>query len=873
MIQRLVLSVLFLAGAYPAVAQRLPGTTIPKHYDLSIAPDLPAATFRGTEAIRVTSSAATKTIVLNAAEIAFDEVTIDASGRTQTATVTLDPGHEQATFTVPEPLPAGDATIHIRYRGILNDRLRGLYLSKANNRRYAVSQLEATDARRMFPCFDEPALKATFSLTATIDKKDIAISNGAVTSDRPGPDPGTHTVRFATTPKMSTYLVALAVGDFVCREGGADGTPIRICSTPDKRNLTGFALQAAETILRYYNRYYAIRYPFKKLDVVAVPDFAAGAMENTGAIFYRETLLLADPGDASLDVRQSIAGVLAHEMAHQWFGDLVTMRWWDDIWLNEGFANWMATKPLKAWKPEWHTELKEVQANQAALRTDDLRATRPVRVKASTPAEISELFDAIAYNKGAAVLRMIESYLGEDAFRAGVNAYIERFQYSNARAEDFWNTLTESSGKPVDRIMASFVDQPGAPLVSAEIECRNGAATVQLSQERFQLEPESDGGSRPPQIWTVPVCLDLPDGATKCDVLRTPERNVTVRGCPAWVVANAGGRGYYRVAYPVAGVRALSRHVQALPAGERISLLADEWALVRAARHDIGTYMNLAAGFGGERAAAVMETLAGTLRAIADDLTTDASRPAFEQWIQKLLYPALEDVGWTRKPGEAPERAALRATLVEVLGEAGHDPRVIARAQKLASALLTDSGAVGPTLRSTIVDIAAIGGEAALYDQYLARAKDANVPEERYRYFTGLTHFRDPALTRRTFDLVLSPDVRSQDAKLMIARLLANPAARDLTWDLLRERWTAVQGKTGEFVGSTVIVRALGSFCSAKRADEIQAFFAAHPVPEAGRTLQQTLERVHTCTAIADAQSTTLTRWLDGGHHAPSQAR
>src|SRR3954465_5226924 len=348
-----------LLVSVPALAQRLPDSVVPSHYDIAVTPNLAAATFAGTERISVALKKPSRTIVLNAAEIDFDKVTIKSGAVTQQARVSLDQTREQATFTVDRALPAGTATIDVEYRGILNDQLRGLYLSKANNRRYAVTQLEATDARRMFPSFDEPAYKATFTLTATIDQRDHAISNGVVLSDTPGPAAGKHTVKFDTTPKMSTYLVALAVGDFECQSGSADGIPIRICSTPDKKGQTGFALEAAETILRYYNKYYTVKYPFKKLDVVAVPDFAAGAMENTAAIFYRETLLLADPKTASQNARKDIAEVLAHEMAHQWFGDLVTMRWWDDIWLNEGFANWMETKPLKAWKPEGQMELPE----------------------------------------------------------------------------------------------------------------------------------------------------------------------------------------------------------------------------------------------------------------------------------------------------------------------------------------------------------------------------------------------------------------------------------------------------------------------------------------------------------------------------------
>ena len=332
----------------------------------------------------------------------------------------------------------------------------------------------------MFPSFDEPAFKATFALTAVIAVADRAISNGAVISDKPGPRAGTHTVRFETTPKMSSYLLALAVGDFVCNEGSAGPIPIRICSTPDKKALTGFALESTEQIVRYYNRYYTIEYPFKSSTLLPFPTSPRAPWRTPRPSSTRETLLLAN-ADASVGTRQAIAGVLAHEIAHQWFGDLVTMQWWDDIWLNEGFANWMQSKPLAAWKPEWQAALTETADNQTAMNLDALQSTRPIRARASTPDEINELFDPIAYEKGAAVLRMIESWVGEAAFQKAVNAYIGRYQYGNARAEDFWSTVAASTGKPVDHVMPTFVDQAGVPLVSLSSSCTAGRATVTLA--------------------------------------------------------------------------------------------------------------------------------------------------------------------------------------------------------------------------------------------------------------------------------------------------------------------------------------------------------------------------------------------------------
>jgi aminopeptidase N len=856
-----LLTVLFVvAGALSASAQRLPANVVPTHYDITVEPDLAAATFAGRETITVRLEAPATSIVLNAAEITFQTVQIAAGGQTQTAAVTLDPAKDQATFAVPATIPAGEARIQIAYQGILNDDLRGLYLSKANNRRYAVTQLEATDARRMFPSFDEPAFKATFSLTAVIDAADHAISNGAVLSDTPGPRAGTHTVTFETTPKMSSYLLALAVGDFVCNEGSADAVPIRICSTPDKKALTGFALESTEQIIRYYDRYYTIKYPFKKLDVVAVPDFAAGAMENTAAIFYRETLLLADT-DASVRTRQAIAGVLAHEIAHQWFGDLVTMQWWDDIWLNEGFANWMQSKPLTAWKPEWQVELTETADNQTAMNLDALRSTRPIRSRASTPNEINELFDPIAYEKGAAVLRMIESWVGEASFQKAINAYIDRYKYGNARAEDFWSTVAASTGKPVDRVMASFVDQPGVPLVSMSASCQGGHATVTLSQSRYSLEGSAPVPSAP-QVWQLPVCLRTDSGRPACEILDQPRKAITLDACPAWTMPNAGGRGYYRASLDAAALKALEAHIATLSGPERLTLLADEWALVRSGVHDVGAYLELASAFGSEDSEPVLATVTATLRAIDRQMTTQESRPAFRAWVRKLLSPNAARLGWdVPRTGSSDNARALRAALLRELGEV-REPDALAAARRLVDQELATPKSVDPTLLDVAVNVAAANGDATLYEKYLARSRSAVDPEDRYRFLNGLTSFTDPALVRRTMEYALGPDVRSQDTKIAIASLLANEAARDITWDMLRERWDAVQKKTGEFVGNTVIVNGLSSFCDARHAGEITAFFASHPVPDAERTLAQVLERINSCASLSAAQTPRLADWL-----------
>ena len=514
---------------------------------------------------------------------------------------------------------------------------------------------------------------------------------------------------------MSSYLVALAVGDFVCNDGSADAIPIRICSTPDKRALTGFALESTEQIVRYYNRYYAIKYPFKKLDVVAVPDFSAGAMENTAAIFYRETLLLAE-ANASVGVRRSIAEVLAHEIAHQWFGDLVTMAWWDDIWLNEGFANWMMSKPLKAWKPEWEFELKEAADNQTALNLDALRATRPIRARASTPNEINELFDPIAYEKGAAVLRMIEAWVGEAPFQQAINTYITRHQYGNARAEDFWSTVAATTGKPVDRVMPTFVDQPGVPLVTASSDCSAGRGSVSLAQTRFTLDAAS--GEPSPPLWQMPVCLRTgTDGQPTCELLSQATRTVTLPSCPAFTLPNAGGRGYFRTLLDPPALKAVESNIAQLTGPERLTLLGDEWALVRSGRHDVGSYLDLASAFGGERKEPVLASLLGSLRTVDVYVATPETRPAFRAWMTRLLGPAAAQIGWKAGPsGDDDNTMALRAALLRQLGGAG-DAGAVAEARRLVDQELQEPHSVDSTLLNIAVDVAATSGDAALYEQ------------------------------------------------------------------------------------------------------------------------------------------------------------
>ncbi len=849
-----------------ARAQRLPTTVTPSHYDLNFTVDLERASFDGTETIQVDVAQPTQQIVLNAAEIAFREVTIGTGSSRQKATVSLNEARQTATLSVARALPKGRAEIHISYAGILNGKLRGFYLSTEKDLRYAVTQFEATDARRAFPSFDEPSLKATFDISLTIDRQDSAISNGSVISDTPAADASRHIVRFSTTPKMSTYLVAMAVGRWSCLEGAADSVPIRVCGVEGKQEMGRTALDMTQQILKFYNTYFAIKYPYGKLDLLAVPDFAAGAMENTAAIFYRERDLLVDPKDASLGARKRIATVIAHEMAHQWFGDLVTMKWWDDIWLNEGFANWMESRPLATIRPDWNIAVDEAVDNQAALGLDALRNTHAVHAAVESPAEIDEAFDAITYQKGASVLRMVENYLGPDTFRRGVNTYLQAHAYGNATSQDFWSTMAAVSGKPVDRILPTFINQPGAPLLEVSLSCVNNRSQLDISQQRFSLDPAlpETPQARSKQRWQIPVCVKAGSGAGGCDLIADNKQTLSLGpSCVPWAFANAGAQGYYRTAYSPEALRALAPRIEeALTPPERLSLAGDEWALVRAGRHTAADYLTLASGFAHEHTNGVLSNVADRLDFIADYLTDAGSRPRFQGFVRSLFGPLFQEIGFTSTTVDSDERRALRATLIATMGTTGEDEQVAAAARAALDRALAGGPPLDATLSRSIIAVAAARGDRALFDALLAASEGATSPDERYRYLYALAEFRDPALIDRALEYSLTSKLRSQDTSAYFARFFASEGARPRAWAFLKQHWAELEPKLTIFGGDTTVTGALSSFCDAAARDDIKAFFAQHPLPAAARTLNQTIERINNCVALRSAQTPVVTSWL-----------
>jgi len=839
-------AVLLLAAA-SLDAARLPRTVIPAHYDITIAPDLAKETFHGEETIDVDVKEPVSSMVMNAIGFTRIEATVTSAGTTTPASTAENANDETVTLTLAHPVASGPASIHLVFDAPIAQRLRGLYLSHAGGRKYAVTQFEATDARRAFPSFDEPAMKATFDIALVVDDGDTAISNAPVVSDTPAGQ-GKHRLRFETTKRMSTYLVAMLVGDFQCIEGGVDGTPIRVCATPGNQQMGQFALDAAEAVVHFYNGYFGIKYPFQKLDLISIPDFEAGAMENAGAITFRQTALLLDPKTSSVEQQRRVASTVAHEIAHQWFGDLVTMQWWDDIWLNEGFATFMSDKPLEAWKPEWNTKLGTVNGTIGALGLDSQRATRPIRTPAETSAEIDQLFDGIAYGKTAAVLRMVEHWLGAETFRQGIHEYLTKYSWSNARAEDFWGTMAAASKQPVDAVMKSFVDQPGAPLIHSTDACSGTRRTVTLEQERLALR-----GQPVRQTWTIPVCARN----EPCEVVPAATAKLTFSGCTPPLFLNADGRGYYIDDYSAAERDSLLAHLDDLDTAERMSFRGNEALLVSLLRRDIADYLVLLAKMPRPAERPLVSAIAGSLEGLDRQLVNDQNRAAWQKTVRSLLR-GYAPVTWNAPSGETEEQRLARADVLEDLGLLGAEPQVIAGAREVTARWLADPSSVDAGVAARARSIAARYGDAALFDKLLAQYGSAPSPSLKSESLFALTDFSDPKLIARAIALGLSDKVRSQDVPGFFDRMMFNPFARDETWTAVKAHWADLQSEVPTAMGA--FTGGLSAFCDPAAKRDIEGFFATHDPGTGSRALKRALESIDRCIAFRGGQQASFDR-------------
>ncbi len=872
--RRLAIVLIALFASPLLAATRLPQSVIPNHYAIRIAPNLANETFGGTETIDVDVKEPVDSITLHSVGLTLKGAFVDehfvavgkdtgAGGmRSAAAEVSADVPNETVTLKLGQTLQPGRAAIRIDFDGKLSRQLRGLYLSITATRKYAVTQFEATSARRAFPCFDEPAMKATFDITLVVDSGDTAISNGAIVSDTPEAN-GKHAITFATTKKMSTYLVAMLVGDFQCISGAADEVPIRVCSTPGLQQLGRFALEAAQASVSFFDRYYGIPYPFGKLDLIGIPDFAAGAMENAGAITFRETDLLSDPATASVLQQKRVAEVVAHEIAHQWFGDLVTMKWWNDIWLNEGFATFMSEKPIEAWKPEWREDLDKPVATDEALTVDSTLSTQPIR--APSNGENGSAFGnaGIIYGKTASVLRMVEEWIGPDQFRDAIRTYLNKYAWSNAAAEDFWGTMKASSNQPTDVVLESFIDLTGPPLLHVSETCDANGRNVSITQERL-LPPNQ---TAPPEVWSIPVCADVigdPVIHPPCSVITKATESVRLSNegaqsaCERPLFLSRNGAGYFAVDYSPAERAALRDHVKELPSQERISLRGNEWLLVRTSHRDVAEYLRLLRAMPRPAEQPLVTAVADNLVYLQQRLVTDKNRAAWRRFVHDALR-GYAPFTWTAPAGETSEQRIARASVLWALGYSG-DQKVIAGAKKVADAYMRDPSAADAVIADRALRLSAAFGDEAFFNRVLEPLAKARTPELALRYRNLLPLFRNPKLQQRALEYIYSSKVRLQDLPVVASAGLGDPSTRPAAWAEAKRRWSDLQESGPGVIGR--ISGATSSFCDPESKKDVEAFLTAHPSRGGQRATARALEAIDTCIAFRNAQEASFDQAL-----------
>jgi aminopeptidase N len=529
----------------------------------------------------------------------------------------------------------------------------------------------------------------------------------------------------------------------------------------------------------------------------------------------------------------------------------------------------MERKPIADWKPEWNAPLGDARDTQGAMNLDTLRSTRAIRTRAETPGEISQLFDGIAYEKSAAVLRMIEAYVGPDTFRKGINAYLQKYSYGNATAEGFWTEIAVASGKPVDAIMSSLVLQKGLPLINLKTSCSAGRTQVALTQELLSASASSETGltgSSP--VWQLPVCFKRPGGGRTpvmaCEILSKPAQTITLDGCSPWLFANANGLGYYRTVYDSDALKALGSALQngALSDVEQTSLLEDVWALVRIGRENVPNYLALSRQLLQATLTPAVSTVTGRISWIAEHLMEDAERPAFQAWVGALLKPAADRLGWNPLAQDGDDRRSIRASVLNTLGNAGADGDVRREARRRVEVYLSSGGSLDPSLVTTAVNLAAIDGDAALYERYLMRSQESRVPGEQLRFRHALALFNDPALQKRTLEYAMSPAIRTQDRGPFLAAILSNRDSRGRAWEHIKANWASIEQSIGvSFQGLSVVIRA-ADFCSATARDDVSRFLETHPVRGTERSVQQALESIDSCVSIKNQQVRGLSQFL-----------
>ena len=855
---------------------KLPKEVVPAEYAIRIVPNIGNFTFAGTETVKLNVRSPVDQLVLNALELKIEATSIDGK-ELPTSAIMIDKENELLTLTLPSELPAGDHTLALRFIGKINQQGQGLFYMHYQEQRSGVrkimlgTQFEATDARRFFPCWDEPAFRARFQLSVVVPENWLAVSNMPIESEKKiGSE---KEVRFAATPPMSSYLNVFVAGELDLIESRAGPTQIRVIATKGKAELGRYALEASAQILKYYNDYFGVPYPLPKLDQIALPGGFGGAMENWGGITYFESTLLFDPENSSAETKQDIYEVLAHEMAHMWFGDLVTMAWWDNLWLNEGFASWMGSKCTAHFNPRWEVWLaRELPrdptrrtgiAREAAMEGDARSTTHPIQQPISTEAEANSAFDDITYKKGQSFLRMLESFLGEDVFRDGIRRYIAAHKYSNTTTADLWDALSEASKKPVGEIAAAWTQQPGFPVVNLK---READGKVRLTQERFTVNFKN----APPLLWKIPVTYSVVGEAPATLLMASTTADLGKIPADRALKLNVNGAGNYRVEYDAPSWNLLLDNLPKLSVEDRVNLLSDAWALVKAGRAPVSLYFGLIEKLPASTDLAEREQIIDVIDFINSLLIGSPQLEKFQRYARSLLRPTFETLGWEPKAGEPLSAGILRASLISILGDL-NDSEIIAGCRERFEKYVTDPASLAPDLRGAVLKVVGRYADEKTWERLHDFGLKTTSIEEKQNYYNALAGAGDPKLVRKALSIALTDELPTSRAVFLVSRVARCSGRPDLVWEFAAANMNALLAKT-DAAGMNRYAPGLFTFFSDEsRVVELQTYakknLSAASAPEVAKAVDEIQFRAEFSKRFASQLKT----WVDSRN--PATAR
>jgi alanyl aminopeptidase len=841
---------------------RLPRDVVPLQYDLNLRIDPAAADFSGRETIAVDLRSSTRSLRLHGRGLkvtAAAFVPRSEPDRPRQLEYRQENPDGDAVLEAGSDLPAGEGGIQIEWQAPWSTQVDGLYSVKDGGESYAFTQFEPLFARRMFPCFDEPSFKTPFAVTVEIPSADVAIGNAPVQSDKPAGD-GTHEIRFATTAKLPTYLLALAVGPFDVVHGPdvAPNTvrdrplPLRGVAPKGKGTLLKYALDHTGGLVTTLEQYFGIAYPWEKLDLIALPDFGPGAMENAAAITFREWLILLDGDKAPAQQRRAFAEVTAHELAHQWFGDLVTLAWWNDLWLNEAFASWMGTRTLESWDPSMKADVGLVAGIEGAMDSDSLAAARRIRQPIETNDDIFNAFDGITYAKGAGVIGMVEQWVGPEKFRKGVHDYLAAHAYGNGSTDDFVASIATASGKEVVGPFHTFLDQPGVPLIDVTLQCAPSSAALALAQQRYRPLGSSLDQD---ESWNIPFCSRASGNsppAVRCDLLDGASATASLPECPQWIMPNAGGNGYYRFALDRPAAEHLVSTRESLSIAEQLAVADSIAASERAGHLTIPEAYELLAPFASAGDRRVASTPTALLSFVREQVATAQTRALVEARARQLYAPVLQRLLASASDDEA--RLFLRGVIQFELGT-GRDPALRAQARAKGLQLLGLPSDVQPSIfddpneQDLAMVVAVEEGDATVFDKAVAALRSSSEPALRRRLL-GAVGYANGELGAKARDLMFTDVLRRSELLAVLGMQEGRLETREETWQWVLRNGDKLMALLPEEHAGAMPFTSRG-FCSDARADEVEAYFKTRVsrLPGGPRNLAAAVESIRLCAA------------------------